>query len=66
MKKTIFIKVTHKDPSNSNKEIFSMSPETLGKFLNLIREAVGDEYKVVAIPFDFAIMNSDEEIILKM
>ena len=60
------MKITHKDPSCGGKEIYSMTPEVLSKFLNLIREAIEDEFKVVAIPGDFAIMDTDGQIILKM
>lgn len=60
------MKITHKDSNYGGKEIYDMSPEVLSKFLNLIREAIGDEFKVVAIPGDFAIMDTDGQIILKM
>ena len=57
MMKTIFIKIPYEDLKK--RDSLLMSPELLGKFINIIKDATHNDFRVVPIPGDFAIMDTD-------
>ncbi len=39
------------EPNKSYKNALAISPETLGKFVKLVQDKIGDDWQVIATPF---------------
>jgi hypothetical protein len=60
--KKIFIKIPSYTDDNGRWNP-SVSVDAFTKIVNVIKEGVGDEYKVVAIPFDYMVTDDDGKFV---
>lgn len=60
MTKLIHLKIKRLPSSGSVvRDQFELSPELAIKFVDLVKKSLGEEYKVIASPFDLSIANDD-------
>jgi hypothetical protein len=60
--KKIFIKIPSYTDANGRWNP-SISVDAFTKIVNTIKEGVGDEYKVVVIPFDYMVTDDDGKFV---
>jgi hypothetical protein len=64
MSKKIFMKVPY---YTDNKGVWTpmVDVKVVAEWLNLMKSATGDEYKLIATPFDYVVVDENEKVVVE-